>query len=139
LLLQGGFPLDAHPLKGSGFTKEEFVLEGPGGIRAHPSCAVLLQEDMVYSASSVAHGNPALRSHPVLIKVVESLGIRANDDCASLAIEEVADSLPYRISEFAGRESVQFPSLDDYVVGFVMDEAQLPLPDSTISFFKEDH
>lgn len=47
------------------------------------------------------------RNDPILVRVVELLGDKANGDCAKLALEEVADGTPYRISEYDGMESVE--------------------------------
>jgi hypothetical protein len=47
------------------------------------------------------------RHDPILVKVVELLGDKANGACAKLALEEVADGTPYRISEYDGMESVE--------------------------------
>lgn len=47
------------------------------------------------------------RHDPILVKVVELLGDKANGYCAKLAIEEIADGTPYYISEYDGMESIE--------------------------------
>lgn len=47
------------------------------------------------------------RSDPILVQVVETLGEKANGDCAKLRLEEVADGTHYRISEYDGMETVE--------------------------------
>ena len=48
------------------------------------------------------------RHDPTLIKVVETLGDKANGDCAKLRITEVQG--PYRIDEYDGNETVEEPN-----------------------------
>jgi hypothetical protein len=47
------------------------------------------------------------RHDPILVKVVETLGDKANGDCADLCITEVQG--PYRIEEYDGYETVKEP------------------------------
>lgn len=46
------------------------------------------------------------RHDPVLVKVVEELGDKANGGCADLKIDELPDGTPYRIDEYEGKERV---------------------------------
>lgn len=60
------------------------------------------------------------RSHPILIKVVEELGLeKASGSCAKLRIDEIPDSALYTISEYDGYESVELMSNHSYVFGYV--------------------
>lgn len=52
------------------------------------------------------------RHDPVLVKVIEELGDKANGMCAELAIADVPNGARYRIDEYDGRERVMAP--DDY-------------------------
>jgi hypothetical protein len=47
------------------------------------------------------------RHDPILIKVVEELGVSASDEFADLLIKEIPDGSPYYIDEYDGSESVQ--------------------------------
>lgn len=47
------------------------------------------------------------RVDPALVQTVEELGVKANDSCASLAIEELPAGTQYRITEYDGHESVE--------------------------------
>lgn len=46
------------------------------------------------------------REHPLLVKVVEKLGEKANGDCAELKIVEIPDGTDYTIEEYDGLESI---------------------------------
>lgn len=48
------------------------------------------------------------RHDPLLVRVVEELGSRANTSCAKLAVVEIPGTL-YRVKEYDGRESVETP------------------------------
>lgn len=52
------------------------------------------------------------RADPILAKVVEILGEKANGDYAKLKIAEVPEGSRYRIDEYDGNESVMTP--EDY-------------------------
>jgi len=47
------------------------------------------------------------RDDPILIRVVEELGEKANGGCAELYIEELEYGTFYRIDEYDGLESIQ--------------------------------
>jgi len=49
---------------------------------------------------------PNDRTDPVLIRVVEELGISANGSCASLKVIEIPDGTDWEIDEYDGSESV---------------------------------
>lgn len=53
------------------------------------------------------------RHDPILVQVVEELGIYANGDCADLKIYETESNL-YRIDEYDGLETVITPEMDSY-------------------------
>lgn len=60
------------------------------------------------------------RSHPILIKVVEELGLeKASGPCAKLRIDAIPDSVLYKLSEYDGYESVELMSNHSYVLGYV--------------------
>lgn len=66
--------------------------------------------------------NVTNRSHPILIKVVEELGLeKASGPCAKLSIDVIPDSALYTISEYDGYESVELMLNHSYVLGFVME------------------
>jgi len=46
------------------------------------------------------------RSHPLLIRVIEELGGKANGGCAALKIVEIPDGTDYEISEYDGSEHI---------------------------------
>lgn len=46
------------------------------------------------------------REHPLVVRVVEALGERANSQCAKLAIVEVPDDVDYEIDEYDGNEHI---------------------------------
>ena len=52
------------------------------------------------------------RHDPILVRVVEELGNKANGSCANLCVIEVSGL--YRIDEYDGRESVQTPDNTDW-------------------------
>ena len=54
------------------------------------------------------------RTHPLLVKCVETLGKRASGEYAKLEIEEVSGDY-YRIDEYDGIESVITPELDYFL------------------------
>lgn len=129
LLLLNGFELEATPLASTGWAVEEFSLSGPDGIRAHSDFAFLLKDGICYSADNVRR-NIALRSHPVLIEVVESLGSRANGPYAELAIEELKAHDVYRIDDYDGLETVEVLGRYGYEYGFVHSHVVLTTPAS---------
>lgn len=49
----------------------------------------------------------AKRSDPILVQVVDELGVRANGRYAELAIAEVPEGLPWCTTEYDGKESVE--------------------------------
>lgn len=49
---------------------------------------------------------PGNRSDPLLIRVVEELGKKANGHCAALAIIEIPDGIEYDVEEYDGLEWV---------------------------------
>ena len=130
LLLMLGFPLEKSPLSGSGYTLQDFPLEGPDGIRAHTQFSTVLQGDFIYSMPDAYDTNGmALRSHPALVKAVEILGSKqASGFCARLEVEELPDNVLYRISEYDGMEGVELLSQDNYTSGYPYEE--VPLPES---------
>lgn len=52
------------------------------------------------------------RTDPILIRVIEELGIKANGPCANLAITDIPAGSQYRIDEYDGNERVM--TIDDY-------------------------
>jgi hypothetical protein len=119
LLFLNGFPLDTYSLESSGYSEGEFTLEGPDGIRAHQSYPLLLKEGVCYGAGHL-NDDAALRSHPVLVHVVEHLGAKANTDSSRLTVVSIEDSAAYRIEEYDGRESVVELDASHYVQGYPM-------------------
>jgi hypothetical protein len=130
LLLQAQFPLESFPLEGSGYSEGDFSLQGPDGVRAHADYTVLLKEGVCYSDHGLQYGPEAdrLRSHPLLVQVVEHLGARANGHCSKLCVQELPDEALYRISEYDGYESVEVLSQNNYVQGYCMDSNALVAP-----------
>ncbi len=47
------------------------------------------------------------RDDPVLVQVVEKLGMKANGSCAKLCIEDLSKGTLYRITEYDGYESIE--------------------------------
>ena len=47
------------------------------------------------------------RDDPILVQVVERLGIKANGPCAKLCIEDLPKGTLYRITEYDGYESIE--------------------------------
>lgn len=58
-------------------------------------------------------GDDLDRDDPLLIRVVEELGKKADGDCAKLSIVDLPKGTLYRIDEYDGRESIETMS-DDY-------------------------
>lgn len=54
------------------------------------------------------------RDDPILVQVVEELGIEANGMCANLKIHEVPDGTAYRIEEYDGNENVVIHDMHDW-------------------------
>lgn len=136
LLMRLGFPLEATPLKDSGYDEADFPLVGPDGVRAASrSGRPLLKDGVLYSAELSPYDPQAmaLRSHPALVKTVEMLGERANGFCAKLVIEDVPDDALFRIEEYDGSESVRLLSTEDYTAGFTYVEPALP-PDMQLGW-----
>jgi hypothetical protein len=52
------------------------------------------------------YARPEDRKDPDLIKVIETLGEKANGDCANLKIEILDDNVQWRIDKYDGMESV---------------------------------
>lgn len=123
-LLLLGFPLAKRPKESSGYTEADFPLLGPRGIRAHSYQAVLLHDGFIYDYPD--SGDDTLRSHPVLVKVVEMLGKSAGGSYSKLSIETIDDNALYRIDEYDGNESVAQLSTDLYTQGYLMTEVMLP-------------
>ena len=61
------------------------------------------------------------RHHPLLVKVVEELGEKANGDFANLKIATIEDNR-YIINEYDGQESVQTP---DYINWVIVDDQEI--------------
>lgn len=61
------------------------------------------------------------RHDPILVRVVEELGDRADGMCADLTIEEINEPA-YRIDEYDGNETVIVPNLDEWT--FVNDNVK---------------
>jgi hypothetical protein len=47
------------------------------------------------------------RADPILVQVVETLGDKANGNCAKLEIEDIPAGTLYRITEYDGNESIE--------------------------------
>lgn len=57
------------------------------------------------------------RSHPLLIKLIEEKGSKfVSGDCAKLKIIAMEDSQKYRINEYDGLETIEFPEDIDWKV-----------------------
>lgn len=130
-LLMMGFPLGKTEVARSGFKEEDFTLFGPQGIRAHPYFSVVYLDGFVYDIEK--RDNYELRSHPVLVAVVERLGEAANSDCAELEIAELNDYELYRIKEYDGRETVEVFDNPDYYFGHLMTEVAFPAANQMMS------
>jgi hypothetical protein len=128
LLFVMGFPFRASPLAKSGYKVENFPLSTPSGLRAHSDYEVLLMDETIYHVE-LGHYDPkevALRSHPILVHVVEKLGARANSRFADLQVQEIGDDDLYAIEEYDGSESVRVMSPSHYVEGFKMSPLAIP-------------
>lgn len=132
LLLLAGFELPSMALDETSFKAEDFTLISPHGMAAHPHESMVLKDGRVYD-DSLFCGNDrqaaALRSHPMLLSVVQVLGAAAGSPYSGLAIAEIPDGARYRIAEHAGREQVVVLDPDNYVSGFEASSAAGPLPD----------
>ena len=56
------------------------------------------------------------RDDPILVQVVEKLGIKANGSCAKLCIEDLPKGTLYRIKEYDGYESIETKYNDDWSI-----------------------
>lgn len=115
MLAQTDFPFDESPLNSSGYTEANFKVEGPDGLLGHSRYPIVLRNGKVLD---FPQHRDKLRSHPALVTVVETLGEKANDHCAKLAIETIENDHLYRISEYDGLESVEVMSEDLYTYGY---------------------
>lgn len=127
-LLMLGFPLSTTPLEASGYTVDDFPRDAPNGVRGHKEYGYLLKDGLVYSANleHTEMREVALRSHPILVTVVEKLGSRANGPYARLAIQEIGDDDFYTIDEYDGYESVRIFTMDNYTAGHLMNSLEVP-------------
>lgn len=53
------------------------------------------------------------RSDPILVQVVEELGVDASGPCASLRVVEIENGRWFKIDEYDGLESIQYRDIDD--------------------------
>lgn len=67
------------------------------------SCATLFKDGKAFSFD---RGDES-RSCPVLIKIIEEMGVEANGICANLKVIEIPDGIEYEISEYDGFERVE--------------------------------
>jgi hypothetical protein len=128
LLFVMGFPFESSSLQESGYREEDFPLCAPNGLSAHPEYEVLLKDGLIHTVD-LNHFDPkkvALRSHPILVHVVERLGKRASSRFSDLRIQEISDDALYAIEEYDGSESVRVMSPDHYVAGFTMTPLAVP-------------
>lgn len=124
LLHMMDFPMKGSPCGESGFKESEFVLEGPDGYRAHPHFGAILKDGLVYYHGDVKD-NYALRSHPALVKVVETLGKRADGNSSDLVVKEMDDGM-YTIKTYDGRETLEELKPYGYVQGYAYEDVPLP-------------
>lgn len=62
-----------------------------------------------------------IRSHPDLVKVVETLGSAANGRCADLSVTEIPGT-QYRIGEYDGTEWVETPETINWTTAYGCEE-----------------
>lgn len=55
---------------------------------------------------SIPTGREIDRTDPILIRVIEELGEKADGDCAELKIVEIPDGVDYEIDEYDGIETI---------------------------------
>ena len=60
---------------------------------------------------SVSFSAPEDRADEDLIKVIETLGKKANGSCSKLAIKEIPEGAPYEVTEYDGYEDVEPPRM----------------------------
>lgn len=53
------------------------------------------------------------RNDPILVQVVEELGVEANGKCANLKIVDIEKGRWFKIDEYDGYESIQYRDIDD--------------------------
>lgn len=120
-----GFPMKGTPVENSGLRIEEFTLDGPDGYRAHNHFSCILKDGLTYISNSFAN-DLNLRSHPVMVKVVELLKDRAGGFTSDLEIVEIDDDLPYTIDSYDGKETLKAYMPDGYVRGYTYVDITLP-------------
>lgn len=137
-----GFPMKGEPLGKDSLQEEEFTLEGPNGYRGHSMFGAILKDGLTYNYLDFKN-DFHLRSHPILVKVVETLGRRA-DKYGDLRIKELPDEAPYTIETYDGKETLKDLSAQGYVSGYVYTDVPLPpgvqlsVAPETISFDSDD-
>lgn len=78
------------------FAKAQNREEGLFGVTLHDGKVVI---------DNHSHGDEA-RNCPALVRVVESMGKKANGFCADLKVVNIPDGMAFEISEYDGREHV---------------------------------
>ncbi len=118
-----GFPLAETDRDRAGYTLDAFSLEMGGGLYGHKSLALLLQA-ATNKVCAFPSQDMALRSHPILVAVVEQMKGSASGPYADLAIRTLPDHTPYRIVDAGdGSEAVDIPGETDFVQGHVIQGA----------------
>ena len=59
------------------------------------------------ASSNIQYTFDIARNDPILVQVVETLGIEANDRFAKLHIVDIPDDVQWQIDEYDGMESVE--------------------------------
>lgn len=115
-----GLPLKGTPIKAEHIKDKFYKAENADGYRLHRNNGAFVKDGLHYSHYELVTDYD-LRSHPVMVKVVQNLGANACNYGSLLRIEEFPLDWNYEIEEFDGKEQVHFTPVGTYD-GYVVHE-----------------
>lgn len=123
------FPMDEFDINEHdtiAYRKDEFTPAGLYGYTALEDVAVVMYKGVCYTPYPKGYSRDQLRSHPVMVKVVELLGPAASAKRSNLELVEVPDDVPYRISDYDNAEGVVLLNMDDFTLGYEARDIDVP-------------
>lgn len=110
MIVDAGFPLEGYdfdPKKELHYKTVRTAKELKNGWTIYgsekPLHTTLVKNGKAYYAGSI---EDKLRSHPILIKVIEKLGKSANGQFANIEIINIPDDVDFEIDDYDGQESI---------------------------------